>query len=151
MFDDVSGFGAWHRRWLVLEGSSLSFWKYPENQTKQEPIGRIDLARCVSEVVTIAPREVCSRMHTFMLETDRAASRSDVESLVVVKSSKERTTLRHLLSADSRVERVAWCDSLNKALANLRAWDTSRARANSSSSLESDTTSTVSGQSTDIW
>ena len=35
MFDDVSGFGAWHRRWLVLEGSSLSFWKYPENQTKQ--------------------------------------------------------------------------------------------------------------------
>ena len=55
--------------------------------------------------------------------------RSDVESLVVVKSSKERTTLRHLLSADSRVERVAWCDSLNKALANLRAWDTSRTRS----------------------
>ena len=32
MFDDVSGFGAWHRRWMVLEGNTLSFWKYPENE-----------------------------------------------------------------------------------------------------------------------
>ena len=32
MFDDVSGFGAWHRRWVVLEGNTLSFWKYPENE-----------------------------------------------------------------------------------------------------------------------
>ena len=35
MFDDVSGFGAWHRRWFVLEGNSLSFWKYPENEKVQ--------------------------------------------------------------------------------------------------------------------
>ena len=32
MFDDVSGFGAWHRRWVVLEGNTLAFWKYPENE-----------------------------------------------------------------------------------------------------------------------
>ena len=35
MFDDVSGFGAWHRRWFLLEGNSLAYWKYPENQGKQ--------------------------------------------------------------------------------------------------------------------
>ena len=34
------------------------------------------------------------------------------------------TILRHLLSADSRNERLTWCDILNKALDNLRAWDT---------------------------
>ena len=33
------------------------------------------------------------------------------------------TILRHLLSADSRNERLTWCDILNKALENLRAWD----------------------------
>ena len=27
MFDDVSGFGAWHRRWVVLEGNTLAFWE----------------------------------------------------------------------------------------------------------------------------
>ena len=32
MFDDVSGFGAWHRRWVVLEGNTLAYWKYPENE-----------------------------------------------------------------------------------------------------------------------
>ena len=34
------------------------------------------------------------------------------------------TILRHLLSADSREERLVWCNILNKALENLRAWDT---------------------------
>ena len=33
------------------------------------------------------------------------------------------TILRHLLSADSRQERLTWCEILNKALENLTAWD----------------------------
>ena len=51
--------------------------------TIADPIGRIDLGSCVTQEVSIAPREICSRMHTFMLETSRAASRSDKDSLVV--------------------------------------------------------------------
>ena len=90
--------------------------------------------------VSIAPREICSRMHTFMLETSRAANKVDKDSLVVQTQGKELimfksyeyymelfpghvTILRHLLSADSRTERLTWCDILNKALENLRAWD----------------------------
>ena len=61
-------------------------------------------------------RDLCSRMNTFMLETERAAAREDKASLVVVSRTKERTVVRHLLSADSRVERVTWCDVLNRAL-----------------------------------
>ena len=38
MFDDVSGFGAWHRRWFVLEGNTLYFWTYPENEKVQGKI-----------------------------------------------------------------------------------------------------------------
>ena len=37
--------------------------------------------------------------------------------------------LRHLLSADSREERLLWCNILNKALDNLRAWDTVNSRS----------------------
>jgi len=148
MFDDVSGFGAWHRRWFVLEGNSLSFWKYPENEKVQEPIGRLDLGQSITEKVSLCPREICSRMHTFMLETSRPATREDRDSMVVIRQG-HTTVLRHLLSADSRNERVVWCDILNQALDNLRAWDTVRPRSNSVSSNDSsDTTSSV---STEIW
>ena len=33
------------------------------------------------------------------------------------------TTVRHLLSADTRDDRVAWCAVLQKAIDNIRAWD----------------------------
>merc|ERR1712106_359957 len=55
------------------------------------------------------------------------ATREDRESMVVIRQGST-TVLRHLLSADSRNERVVWCDILNQALDNLRAWDTVRAR-----------------------
>jgi actin-binding protein anillin len=35
MFEDVSGFGAWHRRWCLLEGATLSYWKYPDDEKKK--------------------------------------------------------------------------------------------------------------------
>lgn len=34
MFEDISGFGAWHRRWCLLKGHALSYWKYPEDERK---------------------------------------------------------------------------------------------------------------------
>ena len=85
------------------------------------------MGQAVTGNVEICPREICSRMHTFMLETSRPATKEDRDSLVVIKKGGT-TILRHLLSADSRSERIAWCDILNKALDNLRAWDTVRPR-----------------------
>ena len=35
MFEDVSGLGAWHRRWIVLAGNKLCFWKYPDDENKK--------------------------------------------------------------------------------------------------------------------
>jgi actin-binding protein anillin len=32
MFEDISGFGAWHRRWCLLKGDTLNYWKYPDNE-----------------------------------------------------------------------------------------------------------------------
>lgn len=43
MFEDVSGFGAWHRRWCLLKGAILSYWKYPDDERKKTPIGSLEL------------------------------------------------------------------------------------------------------------
>lgn len=35
MFEDVSGFGAWHRRWCILSGYCISYWKYPDDEERK--------------------------------------------------------------------------------------------------------------------
>lgn len=35
MFEDVSGFGAWHRRWCVLSGNCISYWTYPDDERRK--------------------------------------------------------------------------------------------------------------------
>ncbi|XP_055620837.1 anillin-like isoform X2 [Toxorhynchites rutilus septentrionalis] len=121
MFEDVSGFGAWHRRWCRLQGHVLNYWKYPDDEKRKAPIGSIDLQGCCTQKVSVAPRDVCARLNTLLLEFRRPAQPGDVESLVLVKQGS--TTLqRHLLSADSKEEREEWCAHLNKTLALLKAW-----------------------------
>ena len=36
MFDDVSGYGAWIRRWCQLNGNQLNYWTYPEDQIQNK-------------------------------------------------------------------------------------------------------------------
>lgn len=35
VFEDVGGFGAWHRRWCLLLNDELLFWKYPDDELKE--------------------------------------------------------------------------------------------------------------------
>lgn len=35
MYEVVSGYGAWHRRWCLLKGENLSYWKYPDHEKKE--------------------------------------------------------------------------------------------------------------------
>jgi len=35
VFEDVAGFGAWHRRWCVLSNDQLLFWKYPDDEKRK--------------------------------------------------------------------------------------------------------------------
>lgn len=122
MFEDVGGFGAWHRRWFTLSTRFLSYWKYPDDLRRKEPMGRIDLCQCVTPQVGLVARDICARPHTFMLLLVKSPSREDVNSLVV-QSHNSYTSLKILLSADTKEERVAWCQNLNKSLENVRAWD----------------------------
>lgn len=101
MFEDVSGLGAWHRRWCVLSGSSISYWRYPDDERRkvrdasgssqgfqltrcfsQTPIGRINLANCTSNMVGPVNREFCARPNTLELITVRPQREDDKETLV---------------------------------------------------------------------
>ncbi|XP_076045559.1 uncharacterized protein LOC143027828 isoform X3 [Oratosquilla oratoria] len=122
MFEDVGGYGAWNRRWCILQGTHLCCWMYPDDEKKKEPSGTIDLRTCTTRRVELVPRNVCARQHTFQLTCVRPATKGDTTNLVQeVRGSTVVSKL--LLSADCKEERILWCNQLNKALANIRAWD----------------------------
>ncbi|KAL9704325.1 hypothetical protein quinque_007843 [Culex quinquefasciatus] len=103
MFEDVSGFGAWHRRWCRLNGHILNYWKYPDDEKRKAPIGSIDLQKCCTQKVSVAPRDVCARLNTLLLEQHDYSATPAVGGL-------------------EKEEREEWCAHLNKTLALLKAW-----------------------------
>lgn len=115
MFEDVSGFGAWHRRWCHLYGTTLSYWKYPDDMGRVPAIGHIDLALCEQQQIASAPREVCARMNTIMIELRRDAHQPDDKSLNVFRQG-DVSVHRLLLSCDTKEQKDEWCAQLNRAL-----------------------------------
>ncbi|KAF4801376.1 Actin-binding protein anillin [Turdus rufiventris] len=121
MFEDVSGFGAWHRRWCVLSGNCISYWTYPDDEKLKHPLGRINLANCTNHQIEPANREFCARPNTFELITVRPQREDDCETLV----SQCRDTLcvtKNWLSADTKEERNLWMQKLNQVLIDLHMW-----------------------------
>ncbi|XP_031640150.1 anillin isoform X2 [Contarinia nasturtii] len=124
MFEDVSGFGAWHRRWCRLHGNILSYWKYPDDERSKPPIGSLDLSVCEQQKISTAPREMCARLNTLMIELKRRR-REDDEDSMLLRTEGEYSYVRQLLSADDKKERDEWCEYFNKTLALMRAWGNS--------------------------
>lgn len=83
MYDDVSGLGAWHRRWCRLSGNTMYYWKYPEDEKRKEAIGQLDLSNIISERVDVAPRDECARANTILLLSRRERRNDDVKSLIL--------------------------------------------------------------------
>ncbi|KAL0962138.1 hypothetical protein UPYG_G00336210 [Umbra pygmaea] len=121
MFEDVSGFGAWHRRWCVLSGYCISYWTYPDDEKRKNPMGRINLANCTSRKVEPANREFCARPNTFELITVRPQREGDRETLVS-ECKNTMCVTKNWLSADTKDERNLWMQKLNQILLDLRMW-----------------------------
>ncbi|KAJ3609176.1 hypothetical protein NHX12_023700 [Muraenolepis orangiensis] len=121
MFEDVSGFGAWHRRWCVLSGYCISYWTYPDDERRKNPIGRINLANCTSRRVEPANREFCARPNTLELITVRPQRDDDRETLVS-QCQNTMCVTKNWLSADTKDERNLWMQKLNQILVDLRMW-----------------------------
>uniref|UniRef100_A0A8C5D1A5 Anillin, actin binding protein n=1 Tax=Gadus morhua TaxID=8049 RepID=A0A8C5D1A5_GADMO len=121
MFEDVSGFGSWHRRWCVLSGYCISYWTYPDDERRKNPMGRINLANCTSPRVEPANREFCARPNTLELITVRPQREDDHQTLVSHCSNTMCVT-KNWLSADTKEERLLWMQKLNQILVDLRMW-----------------------------
>ncbi|CAH2057115.1 unnamed protein product, partial [Iphiclides podalirius] len=121
-FDDVSGLGAWHRRWFRLLAPRLQYWKYPDDATRKMPIGDIDLTTVVSERVVRAPRDLCARPNTLLLETSVPAGMASTDggSLIYALRPDGQLVRRHLLAADTPRDRDEWLECLNRALEYVR-------------------------------
>ncbi|XP_078524961.1 uncharacterized protein LOC144798063 [Lissotriton helveticus] len=123
MFYDVSGFGAWHRRWCVLSRNYLSYWAYPEQEKTMDPLGQINLFNCTSPQIEAASWEFCARPNTLEFITVRPRQEEDTETLVT-QCHNTQCFSKNWLSADTKDERNQWLELLNQALVDLRTWRT---------------------------
>ncbi|EDO46005.1 predicted protein [Nematostella vectensis] len=106
ILEDIGGYSAWQRRWCVLEGGMLSYWLYPGDETTKAPLGSLDLSQCASSHVTTVSRVLCARPNTM--------------ELVINKG--DNNSIKYLLAADTKADKVTWLDSLNEALKDYKAW-----------------------------
>ncbi|KAI9548480.1 hypothetical protein NQZ68_007336 [Dissostichus eleginoides] len=121
LFEDVSGFGSWHRRWCVLSGYCISYWTYPDDEKRKNPIGRLNLCHCTSQRVDPVNREFCARPNTLELITVRPQRAEDRETLVS-QCTDTLCVTKNWLSADTKDERNLWMSKLNQMLVDLRVW-----------------------------
>nr|XP_018671728.1 anillin-like isoform X2 [Ciona intestinalis] len=122
MFDDVGGLGAWHRRWCALTRGVLYSWTYPDDEKHKEALCKLEINKCISERIRTVERIMCARPNTFELRTMRPRRHGDKDNLITQDTGSVITT-KHWLAADTKDERIAWIDSMNQALADVRAWD----------------------------
>ncbi|KAK1880268.1 Anillin [Dissostichus eleginoides] len=128
LFEDVSGFGSWHRRWCVLSGYCISYWTYPDDEKRKNPIGRLNLCHCTSQRVDPVNREFCARPNTLELITVRPQRAEDRETLVS-QCTDTLCVTKNWLSADTKDERNLWMSKLNQMLVDLRVWQPDPATA----------------------
>ncbi|XP_034235675.1 anillin-like [Thrips palmi] len=113
---------AWQRRWCHLSDLRLHFWNYPADQDEKVPIDIIDLRCCSSEKVEVAPRHLCARSRTVMLETTRLSSPYDMNS-TIMECNSDTTVVRYFLSFDSAKEMSEWVSVLNQVLSSIKEWN----------------------------
>ncbi len=109
VFEDVNGMGAWDRRWCFLNNYNISYWKYPEDEYRDTPLGIINLTKCINEKVALLPRDVCARKYTIELQ------------IIIDDENNKIKTYR--LSADTKEQANDWVTNVNYALANLKLWN----------------------------
>uniref|UniRef100_A0A3Q0S0I3 Anillin, actin binding protein 2 n=1 Tax=Amphilophus citrinellus TaxID=61819 RepID=A0A3Q0S0I3_AMPCI len=128
MFELVSGYGVWHRRFFVLEGCSLQYWNYPNDRETKEAEGSVSLASPPSQYVRPVERASCARPFTFELVSSTSQQEDDLSQEAVA---------RCLFSADSKQERLDWMQKLNQALLDFHTWSRTQTESQQSNTSSS--------------
>ncbi|XP_015788797.2 anillin [Tetranychus urticae] len=110
-FHETSGdYPVWNRRWCVLNGPSIYFWRFSEDEGDKQPLGVINLKHCVNLKISKATADVSMRPNAFSFVT-------------LEKQNNSLTPMEHLMAADIRKERDGWLENLNKVLEMIRLWE----------------------------
>ncbi|KAL7402715.1 hypothetical protein ABVT39_018814 [Epinephelus coioides] len=128
MFELISGYGVWHRRYFVLEGCNMHYWNHPNDKETKEAEGSISLSSSHSQCVRPVKRDSCARPFTFEL----------VSNVPQQQDASQDALAKCWFSADTKQERLDWMEKLNQALLDFHTWNrTSAAQTESQQSNSS--------------
>lgn len=119
MFEVVHEFGAWHRRFFVLEGGLMSYWNHPNDRGSKPAEGSISLSSSSSQSVKPVKRDACARPFTFEL----------VSNIRTLQQDGHSCQAKCWFCADTREEQADWMDKLNQVLLDVHTWSHSDGRA----------------------
>ncbi|XP_054632143.1 anillin isoform X7 [Dunckerocampus dactyliophorus] len=109
IFELISGFGLWHRRYFTLDGCTMHYWNHPNDKESKEAEGIITLSSSPNQCVRPVKRDSCARPFTFEL----------VSSL---PQDNQESLTKCWFSADTKQERLDWMEKLNQALFDFHTW-----------------------------
>ncbi|RVE72304.1 hypothetical protein OJAV_G00060520 [Oryzias javanicus] len=124
MFELISGFGSWLRRYFVLERCSLSYWNSPTDRDNKAAEGVISLSGASSRCVRPVKRDSCARPFTFEL----------VSGVTNQQEGSQDAPSKCWFSADTKEERLDWMEKLNQALLDFHTWNQRQSGSDPSSS-----------------
>ncbi|XP_028263749.1 anillin, actin binding protein 2 isoform X2 [Parambassis ranga] len=113
IFELISGYGVWHRRYFVLEGCNMNYWNHPNDKETKEAEGNISLSSSPSQCVRPVKRDSCARPFTFEL----------VSNIPQQQDHSQDVLAKCWFSADTKQERLDWMEKLNQTLLDFHTWN----------------------------
>ncbi|XP_054165445.1 anillin-like isoform X2 [Oppia nitens] len=114
---DTSGF--WNLRWVVIRGSHLAFWRFPEDVTNKPALGNINLKDCINPIVQIIKGQILMRPNTIALITA-----SNTPNTIFTKggSIPRSRPIKYLMSGQNKDNTIEWAAYISRALNGIRQW-----------------------------
>uniref|UniRef100_UPI0037E71B8F anillin, actin binding protein 2 n=1 Tax=Semicossyphus pulcher TaxID=241346 RepID=UPI0037E71B8F len=125
MFELISGFGVWHRRFFVLKGCDMYYWNHPNDRETKGAEGSVSLSSSHSRCVRPVKRDSCARPFTFELVSNIPQQQQD---------NSQEALAKCWFSADTKQERLDWMEKLNQVLLDFHTWNPTSASQQSNTS-----------------
>ncbi|VDN52853.1 unnamed protein product [Dracunculus medinensis] len=136
LYQPVENIASWTRFWCALDNGYLSFWRYPEDEMKKEPVVVIDLRSSACDEVKVIPIERCPYPNSMQIDVwipsenpemlDKIRQLKFNELLIVTFILENQIIFRILMAADKKDEMHKWLNAVNTSLRTLTLWNPKR-------------------------